>query len=415
MACICVDASAIDIDCTAPLLTVPPAVAPSGGLKPIGGPPRPDATGFEAPPAVAAERCPAVGDTLRGRYRVVAVIGRGGMGTIFEVDDLYLSGIAASDRRLAVKMLRNEVIRRPDLLRELLAEFLNSRSLSHPNILRVHDFDHDGGQAFFTMELLHGTSLGNVISGRGTTPLALDHARAIVHAVGMALAHAHSRGIVHGDITPQNIFLTRDGDVRILDFGASRRLVGEPAITDEAGTGEAPIQPRLMATQRYASCEVLEGRTAEITDDVFGLASVGYELFTGKHPFGNRTAVEARADERKPVRPRGLSARQWRILRRGLDLRHDRRPSEIGRWVRRLNSGSAVRSLPMLCDLFTVRPARRGPRTVAAAAAALLLFAAGGYGWHGHQASLQSLATTTRADAAAVLVTVQDHVRALLE
>ena len=415
MACICVDASAIDF--TAPLVAIPPAVAPSGGPKSIVVPPRPDATGSAAPTAVPAERPLAVGDILRGRYRVVAVVGRGGMGTIFEVDDLYLGGIAASDRRLAVKMLHNEVVRRPDLLRELLTEFLNSRSLSHPNILRVHDFDHDGGQAFFTMELLHGTSLGNVISGRGAVPLAPDHARAIVHAVGMALAHAHSRGIVHGDITPQNIFLTRDGDVRILDFGASRRLAGEPASTDGVGADEARIQPRLVATQRYASCEVLEGCTAEITDDLFGLASVGYELLTGKHPFGNRTAVEARADGRKPVRPRGLSARQWRILRQGLDLRRDRRPSEVGRWVRRLNSGSVVRSLPMLCDLFTVRPARHGPRTAAAVAAALLVLGvgAGGYGWHGHQASLQSLAATARADAAAILVAAQDRVRALLE
>jgi serine/threonine protein kinase len=246
-------------------------------------------------------------------------------------------------------------------------------------------------------------------------PLALDHARTIVHAVGMALAHAHSHGIVHGDITPQNIFLVRDGDVRILDFGASRRLQGEPPTADGVGADDARIPPRLAATRRYASCEVLEGCTAEMSDDLFGLASVAYVLLTGDHPFGNRNAIEARADGRKPVRPRGLSARQWRILRQGLDLRRDRRPSDVGRWVRRLNSGASIRPLPVLCDLFAVRIVRHGKRTAAAVAVALGLLTAGGYGWHAHEDSLRSFAATVRAEAAATLVTAQDRVRALLE
>ena len=343
-----------------------------------------------------------VGDTLRGRYRVTGIVGQGGMGTIFEVVDQYLTGIAASNRRLAVKMLHTEVTQRPELLRELLTEFLNLQSLSHPNILRVHDFDRDDDHAFFTMELLDGTALGGLVGGRGATPLANGHVRAIVHAVGMALAHAHSRGIVHGDVNPQNIFLRRNGEVRVLDFGASRRLQGDPLFA------AAPVvRPLLMATSRYASCEVLEGRAAEATDDLFGLASVAYVLLTGKHPFANRTATEARAEGLKPARPRGLRARQWRALRQGLELRNGRRPTDVGRWVRRLNAGAALRPLPMLCELYSVRPSRTRNSFAAAAAAVLMLASAVGL-WMAHvPASPPRFAATARAQAVATFASAR--------
>ncbi|MHB1872173.1 MAG: serine/threonine-protein kinase [Steroidobacteraceae bacterium] len=394
--------SAVQLECTEPVAAARPAAGLNAAVVSTRLESSSTQAASDARTSADSKRGLAVGDTLRGRYRVTGIVGQGGMGTVYEVIDQYLTGTVARDRRLAVKMLHTETTQRRELSRELLSEFLNLRSLSHPNIVRVHDFDRDGDRAFFTMELLDGSSLGRVVAGRGGTPFASEHARAIVHAVGIALAHAHSHGIVHGDVNPKNIFLTGDGEVRVLDFGASRGRKSEPLIV--AGS---PAPPKLAATLRYASCEVLEAHPADALDDLFALACVAYVVLSGRHPFANRTAIEARAAGLRPVRPRGLSARQWRALRQGLDLRRDRRPSDIGQWVLRLNAGETLQPLPVLPELLTVQPERNGTALAAALAAVLMLSAAGGL-WVAHaQESLRQPAVTALADTAAALVTAR--------
>ena len=320
-----------------------------------------------------AARVPAVGDVLRGRYRLTGIVGRGGMGTVFEAADQYLGGGAENSRRLAIKVLHTEVTQRPELLHELLGEFQHLQALSHQNIVRVHEFDRDGDTAFFTMELLHGTSLGRVLSVRGARTLPRVHARGIVRDVAAALAHAHSRGVVHGDINPQNIFLTDDGEIRVLDFGASHRQKSA-----ESAVGPNFAEQILVATPRYASCEVLEGQTPDVRDDLFALACVAYVLFSGNHPFGNRTAIQARTALLRPRRPAGLTAGQWHALRGGLDARRDRRPSDVAEWLRQLNAGASLGPLPMLSALLTVPPRRRRISLLASLAAVLILLVAGG-------------------------------------
>ena len=181
------------------------------------------------------KRCPsagpreiAVGDLLRGRYRIKSVLGRGGMGTVFEAVDQYRLDLPDVDSRVAIKVLHTVVTKRPELLAELRREFLHLQSLSHPNIVRVHEYDRDGDTAFFTMEYLGGLSLGRVLSARRQVALNRPHALTMIRAVGAALAHAHDRRVVHGDLNPGNIFITDDGEVRVLDFGASHTLASRP-------------------------------------------------------------------------------------------------------------------------------------------------------------------------------------------
>lgn len=381
----------------------------------------PVAAARQAPGASGAEACPrsdspatqpvaraapisqhrlSVGETLRGRYRITGIVGHGGMGTVYEVIDQYLTGVVARDRRLAVKLLHAETMQPQDGTSQLLGEFLNLRVLSHPNIVRVHEFDREGDREFFTMELLEGASLDRVIAARGGTPLAMRHAQAIVQAVGMALAHAHSRGIVHGDVNPKNIFLTLDGQVRVLDFGASHRHALAPSSATASTT-----RPQVAATLRYASCEVLEGHRADAADDLFALACVAYVVFSNRHPFGNRTALEARAAGLRPARPRGVSARQWRALRHGLEWRPHRRSSDIARWVLRLNAGATLRPLPVLPELMTVQPKRRRTARIAGLAAALTLLAAGSV-WvaPAHEGSREPTLTALTDMAAALMI-----------
>jgi serine/threonine protein kinase len=319
----------------------------------------------------AADREVAIGDVLRQRYRIIGFLGRGGMGNVFEATDEYRLDLPTAGQHLAVKVLHSAVTSRHELLCELQREFQFLQSLSHPHIVRVHEFDRDGDVAFFTMELLIGAQLSQVLGTREAVALPRPDALAVIRDVGAALSHAHSRGVVHGDINPQNIFITNDGDVRVLDFGASRRLLMD------LGTLGNDLRPAVpVATLGYASCQLLEGQQLDVRDDVFAFACVVYLLLSGRHPFSGRTAVEARVLRVRPSRPPALSARQWRVLRAGLSWERGRRPADLGKWLERFDLTEAVPRLPVLSVLLQKPPPRRRNLAVAAlgvVAAALLV------------------------------------------
>ena len=321
---------------------------------------------------------------LRGRYRVRGVVGHGGMGTVFEATDEYRIDLPTTGRRLAVKVLHTAVTQREELLAELQREFQHLQLLSHPNIVRVHEFDRDGDVAFFTMELLSGGLLSVVLQARNGIALPRRHALAVIRDAGAALSHAHSRGVIHGDINPQNIFITHDGELRVLDFGASHHLLPERWTADSTVTLRSPV-----ATPGYASCQQLEGQQPDVRDDVFAFACVIYVLLSGQHPFPKRTAVEARAQRLRPRRPPGLSGHQWRVLREGLRWDRERRPSNVQEWLDRFGLGGAAPRVPAMPVLVNTGAPRNGrPMRAAAALGLFALLAAGGYWAFTHYDSL---------------------------
>jgi len=319
-------------------------------------------------------RALAVGDLLRGRYRVQGVLGRGGMGTVFAAADQFRLDRSGRDQRIAIKVLHTEIIKRPRLFAELRREFQHLQSLSHPNIVRVHEFDRDGDLAFFTMEYLSGALLSRVLSMADSGALYRPYALAIVRDVGAAITHAHARGVVHGDLNPANIFINDDGEVRVLDFGASHQLHHGPWISEFDDQ-----RPIAVATPSYASCQVLEGEVADARDDVYALACVAYALLSGKHPFNDDTALVARTSRAIPKRPKGLTGRQWNALREGLRFDRERRPSDIQSWLERLDLRAAAPGLPALQYLMEARPQRPSVLKWSAAAALLALVAAGAW------------------------------------
>ena len=302
-------------------------------------------------PAAAPQLKP--GDRLRDRYRIEGILGQGGMGTVFEAIDDFRLAAPPSGQRLAIKVLHTAVTKRAELFAELRREFQNLQLLSHPNIVRVYEFDRDGPLAFFTMELLNGALLSRVLLSR--KPLHLEHAQslAVIRDVGAAIAYAHSRGVVHGDINPQNIFITARGGLRVLDFGASNRLLVEPSTPDDE------IKPARFATPGYASCQVLEGKRPDVRDDVFALACVAYRLLCGGHPFSESSALEARAAGSSARKPERLTHRQWRVLQEGLHWDREMRPGDVQNWMERLNLRGAAKSLPALTDLLEPAPAAK--------------------------------------------------------
>ncbi len=296
----------------------------------------------------------AVGDVLRGRYRIKGVLGRGDMASVFEAVDEYLLNLPDVDQRLAIKVPHGAVAERPELLDELRREFQQMQSLSHPNIVRVHEYDRDGDIAFFTMEYLSGLSLSRVLSARHQVALQRSHAVAIICCVGAALAHAHAHGVVHGDLNPGNIFITDDGEVRVMDFGAARAVRRAPTITDVASA-----EPKPVATLRYASCQLLEGEAAGTHDDLYAFACVVYLLLAGSHPFREQTALQARMLGMRPSRPAGLSGAQWRALRTALSFDRERRPADVEKWLMPFEGHSAAERLPALLALLRVSTPKR--------------------------------------------------------
>jgi serine/threonine protein kinase len=362
-------------------LTVVPTVTPTSVTAPAaaikGKPSTPS-----RPALKEIQREVAIGDVLRGRYTIRGVFGHGGMGTVFDAIDEYRVDLPSTGKRIAIKVLHTAVTQRNELVAELQSEFQHLQLLSHPNIVRVHEFDRDGDNTFFTMEPLIGALLSQVIGARNAVALPRPYALAIMRDIGAALAHAHSRGIVHGDVNPQNIFITNDGELRMLDFGASHKL--------PRGAGRSQRAP--VATPGYASCQLLEGQHPDARDDLFAFACVAYLLLSGQHPFPRLTAIEARVQRVRPSRPPGLTGRQWQVLREGLRWERDRRPADVQKWLDRFGLAAAAPHLPPLNALMNApAPRKTGGVRAAAAIAVLAVLAAGGYWSVTHYDSLMRL------------------------
>jgi tRNA A-37 threonylcarbamoyl transferase component Bud32 len=224
---------------------------------------------------------------LSGRYRLDRRRGRGGMGAVYEARDTAL------DRRVAVKVIRDELVGNAEAAERFQREARAAASFTHPNVVTIYDFGVAlDNRAFLVMELLEGAALREEMKRRGPLPAArvLD----VMRGVCAAVEAAHRRQLVHRDLKPENIFLARSesGEVaKVLDFGIAKFLPAQPmgdmtAPTADTGTGA------LIGTVRYMSPEQLRGGKVAVGWDLWALAVVTYEALTGAYPFGGTTAAE---------------------------------------------------------------------------------------------------------------------------
>jgi serine/threonine protein kinase len=261
-----------------------------------------------------------VGRILRDRYVLEERLGTSGGGAVFKARDHLRATLPNSHQCVALKILSVGDGSSEEVLAQGQQGFHRLQCLSHENIVKAYDLDHDGGVFFCTMEMLDGDSLAKVIERLRPAAMRRSQAWQLIRQLGRGLAHAHERGVVHGDLTPKNIFITREGELRIMNFGASSGASFVPA----------------SCTSAYASCEQLEGRRPDPFDDVYALACICYELLAGTHPFESRTATLARDYHVNAVRPDGLSGRQWRTLQRGLSWHRAGRSVSVRSWMHRL-------------------------------------------------------------------------------
>lgn len=253
------------------------------------------------------------GYVLNDRFVLEQRLGRGGSGIVFKARDLFRDRADAPTDEVAIKFLCGDSQADQRKINALRDEALLTQGLSHPNIVRVYDFHESGNRHYLTMELLRGEVLSSFLSRLQSDGLPLSRAQKIIQGMCRGLKYAHAQGCVHADLKPGNIFLTNDGEPKILDFGLAR---GTPSGAHFGG--KASSSPIYANTPSYASCNRLKGGAPVFSDDVYSLSCVIYELLAGVHPYQRKQATEVRASGLEPERVSGLTDLQWRTLKAGL-------------------------------------------------------------------------------------------------
>jgi serine/threonine protein kinase len=232
-----------------------------------------------------------IGTTIAGRYRLIEILGQGGLGTVYKALDTRVS------RRVALKVLRSEVVGGKEL-GNLIEEFKVHRLLTHPNIVRTYECFKAGDLVFIALEYVDGRSLAQIL--RAEKPLDINVTLGIVCQVATALDFAHRNNVVHRDVKPANILISESGRVLLSDFGLARPS-GEPGLT-ESGT--------IVGTPAYMSPEQAKGKILDPRSDVFSLGVVLYQSLTGRHPFPGESAagILKSLAESDPRPPRAFNA-----------------------------------------------------------------------------------------------------------
>jgi serine/threonine protein kinase len=295
----------------------------------------PEANGMlapQAPRAPVADASGVEGDAGRfgivdRRYVLEQHLGGGGMGVVYRARDTLMERHRDRDPFVALKLI-HESMRNDQQARSLLQrECSRAQRLSHPNIVRVFYFgcDQATDTDYLTMELLRGNSLDHVIRERAAA-LEWSQAAPMVDELLAGLEYAHAEGVVHSDIKPSNLFVTDAGHLKILDFG-----IAVPLRNSESTGTDTYLNPRRLGAvaPRHSSLEMFQGKDADVSDDVYSVTCVIYELITGTHPYGGFQTPQAAERNLVPAVVPSLSRAQNDALREGLQFRRAQRTATI--------------------------------------------------------------------------------------
>src|SRR6202158_2645399 len=221
--------------------------------------------------------------TKLGPYEIVSLLGAGGMGEVYRARDSRLR------RDVAIKVLPQALSLDADRMRRFEQEALATAALNHPNILAVFDIGASEGSPYVVSELLEGETLRDRLrSGPLPVRKTLDYAMQIAHG----LAAAHEKGIIHRDLKPENLFVTKDGRLKILDFGLAKLTQPEQARSDSDGVTLATNTNAIVGTVGYMSPEQLRGQGVDHRSDIFSFGAVFYEMLCGRRAFTGDTNAD---------------------------------------------------------------------------------------------------------------------------
>jgi serine/threonine-protein kinase len=263
---------------------------------------------------------------LGGRYTIQRRLGRGGMGTVYEGRD------GALERRVAIKVIRDELAGSPDAADRFRREALVAASFTHPNVVTVYDFGiTDGGRGYLVMEQLHGATLREALRREGR--MTFSRTVHVLRGVCQAVDAAHRRQLVHRDLKPENIFLTTEEVPKVLDFGIAKFV--QPTLHSAALT----ITGAIVGTVGYMSPERIRGGPPNQSWDLWALAVIAYEMLAGRHPFAESGSLDSapaaalgtrvRLTDRQPELQSGLDS----VFARAFSLDPAERPSDAHMFV----------------------------------------------------------------------------------
>ena len=218
------------------------------------------------------------GALLASRYEILSHLGRGGMGIVYKAHDRSL------DEMVALKVLRFDVARSGDIARRFRSEIKLARKVRHPNVCGIHEYGEDGPYRFIVMELIEGKDLRRILRERGALPP--REALSLAIEVTEGLQAIHDVGIVHRDLKSPNIMLDKHGRVRLMDFGIAKQYGADVSAGSATATG------LVLGTPEYMSPEQARGQKIDFRSDIYALAIMVYELFTGHVPFKGETPLE---------------------------------------------------------------------------------------------------------------------------
>jgi eukaryotic-like serine/threonine-protein kinase len=342
---------------------------------------------------------PLVGETV-SHYRILGGLGAGGMGSVYRAEDIRLR------RQVALKFLAEEFAKDPAALGRFEREARAASALEHPNICAIYEFGEHAGQPFLAMQLLEGHTLGELMARSGHTPFAVRELVSLALQICDALDAAHRHGIIHRDIKPANIFITTQGQAKILDFG----LAKPPQSDVVDGAGQQPVsgpaqEPGVasasqskpaaflssagvaIGTSAYMSPEQARGEKLDARTDIFSFGLVLYEMATGQRAFEGATEpiLHDVIFRQIPQSPRRLNpalpARLAATIHKALERDRDSRYASVAQ---------------LRADLQTVNPVSRGRRVrgaLLAAALSALLITAGVLLWLDRRAPATRAAT----------------------
>jgi serine/threonine protein kinase/TolB-like protein len=260
-----------------------------------------------------------------GHYRIVSLLGAGGMGTVYRAKDARL------DRDVAIKTLASYVVPSARSLQQFEQEARAASALNHPNILTIYEFGEFQGVRYIVSELVDGQTLRAKLAGR---PLDVPSALDVAIQVATGLVAAHAAGIVHRDIKPENLIVRADGLVKIVDFGIAKLSEERRSSHASSGAAAAAASSRtgtIIGTAKYMSPEQARGVGVDGRSDIFSLATVIYEMIAGRAPFQGDTDSDVVAEVLKTEPPplgrksRGVSAELSRIVAKAMRKNRDER------------------------------------------------------------------------------------------
>ena len=244
-----------------------------------------------------------VAGTRLDSYEIVGPLGAGGMGEVYRAKDTRLG------REVAIKVLPAAVAADPARLARFEREAKAVAALNHPNIVVLYSIEEAAGVRFLVMELVEGEGLDRLVTAGG---LPLDRALALATPIADALAAAHERGVIHRDLKPANVMVTREGRVKVLDFGLAKLGTSDTSQDEtQALTVAAPLSSlgQVMGTVPYMAPEQLRGETADARTDLFAFGILFYELLTGRRPFSGATSADVSSAILRDPHPPVLESR----------------------------------------------------------------------------------------------------------